>query len=72
MSDKWLVVKASGGSGLGDLIKSVLVGALYASLSKRIFVVDWAGSVYSDDGINIFPKIFKIKGLESQLELQIR
>ncbi|NNC98698.1 MAG: hypothetical protein HKN85_00810, partial [Gammaproteobacteria bacterium] len=58
MSRKWLVVKASGGGGLGDSIKSLLVAALYASLSGRTLVVDWSGGVYSDGDDNPFWRLF--------------
>lgn len=69
MTDKYLVVKASGGGGLGDSIKSVLVAALYASLSDRILVVDWLGSLYSDGQINPFNNLFEIKNIRSQEQL---
>lgn len=69
MTHKYLVVKASGGGGLGDSIKSVLVGALYASLSDRILVVDWFGGLYGNGEINPFYSLFEITNLKSQAQL---
>lgn len=66
MNKRYLLVKASGGGGLGDCIKSVLVAAKYAALSNRILVVDWAGGLYSAEGENPFYEFFAIRGLPAQ------
>ena len=69
MTDKWLVIKASGGGGLGDLIKSLLGAAVYASLTKRCLVVDWCGSVYDTEGVDIFESLFQLENLKVQKQL---
>ena len=69
MATKWLIVKASGGGGLGDLIKSALVGALYAKLTNRTLVVDWSNSIYSEDKTNLFPEFFEIQNLDFSISL---
>ena len=69
MSDKWLVLKASGGGGLGDSIKSLLVAAYYADLTNRVLVVDWRGSVYAEEGVDVFSYLFKLKNLKTQQPL---
>ena len=66
MTDKWLILKASGGGGLGDLIKSLLVAAVYASLTKRCLIVDWCGSVYDTDTVDIFEQLFQLENLSTQ------
>lgn len=60
-----LIVKGSGGGGLGDRIRAVLVGCIYAELSGRKIFIDWSDGLYSDKGINIFEVLFEIKNLES-------
>jgi len=69
MIDKWLVLKASGGGGLGDSIKSLLVAAYYAHLSQRTLVVDWRGSVYAEQGVDVFAHLFKLKNITTQRDL---
>lgn len=41
-----LVLKGSHGSGLGDLIRCLLVAVAYAKLSERPLFVDWRGGLY--------------------------
>lgn len=41
-----LVLKGSHGSGLGDLIRCLLVAIAYARLSDRRLFVDWRGGLY--------------------------
>ncbi len=66
---KALVLKASGGGGLGDSIKSVLAAALYANRSNRALYVDWSGGVYSADGLNPFGDFFELLNVQSIEEL---
>lgn len=61
--EKYLIVKASGGGGLGDCIKSLLVGILYAKHSERILLVDWSGGVYADAGSDPYPMFFSVEGV---------
>ena len=59
---KYHIVKVSS-SGLGDAIKSALVGAIYAKLSERSLVIDWRGSRYSKNNENVFYSLFSLSGL---------
>lgn len=60
---KYLIVKASGGGGLGDCIKSLLVAVLYAKHTGRIMVVDWTGGVYAETDIDPYSLFFSIRGV---------
>jgi hypothetical protein len=59
-----LVVKGSGGGGLGDRLWSVLVGILYCRLSGRAIFVDWTDGLYAEQGVNAFTELFSIRGIE--------
>lgn len=61
---KSLVLKATGGGGLGDCVKSVLTAAHYAKLSNRALYVDWSGGIYADKGQDPFYQFFKLVGVE--------
>ena len=60
-------VLVKGKAGLGNRMLSAMTGVLYAMLSQRNLVVDWSDSTYSDDGQNVFPKLFKVPNSEAQL-----
>ena len=60
-------VLVKGKAGLGNRMLSAMTGVLYAMLSQRNLVVDWSDSTYSDDGQNVFPKLFKVPNSEPQL-----
>lgn len=66
---KALVVKASGGGGLGDSVKAVVCAALYAERSQRALYVDWRGGVYDDGQNNMFDHILKVVGVDTLTEL---
>jgi hypothetical protein len=53
---RYLLVK--GRAGLGNRILGLLTAILYAGLSHRRLVVDWADRTYSDDGKNVFHRYF--------------
>jgi hypothetical protein len=53
---KYLLVK--GRVGLGNRIHSLLTGILYARLTGRRLVVDWSDHTYSNDGSNVFHRLF--------------
>jgi hypothetical protein len=54
-----LVLKGSHGSGLGDLIRCLLVAIAYAKLSKRRLYVDWRGGLYKHPPErNLFDDLF--------------
>ena len=61
MRDFILIVKGSGGGGLGDRIRSAIVGIIYAKLSNRKIYIDWSDGVYGDKGNNIFYLLFDVK-----------
>jgi hypothetical protein len=62
-------VLVKGKAGLGNRMLSAMTGILYAMLSERNLVVDWSDSTYSDDGQNVFPKLFKVPNSETQLPI---
>lgn len=64
-----LVVKGSGGGGLGDAIRSVLVGALYAQATNRSIYIDWTHGIFGQKGVNMFPGLFLLKNITSVTEL---
>jgi hypothetical protein len=59
-----LVVKGSGGGGLGDRLWSVLVGILYSRLSGRAIFIDWSDGLYAEQGVNAFTSLFSIQGVK--------
>jgi hypothetical protein len=60
---KALVVKGSGGGGLGDSIRVVLVGILYSKLSGRSFFVDWSHGLLGEKNVNVFNLVFQLRGV---------
>lgn len=54
-----LVVKSSRYAGLGDLIRSVLVGAEKAVELGRILCVDWRDTPYLRNGQDLFQELFE-------------
>lgn len=64
-----LVLKGSGGGGLGDKIWALLVAIMYARLSGRALHVDWRDTAYGDGTLNYFPLLFQLAGLSVQPRL---
>jgi hypothetical protein len=62
-------VLVKGKAGLGNRMLSAMTGILYAMLSQRNLVIDWSDSTYSDDGQNVFPKLFRAPNSETQLPI---
>lgn len=62
-SEALIVIKGSGGGGLGDRIRAALVGFLYAELTGRAVFVDWRDGVYGPEGLNVFDLLFRIRSL---------
>lgn len=56
IKNNFLLVK--GKAGLGNRMLCALTGILYSRLAKRGLVMDWGDVTYSDDGSNVFPKLF--------------
>jgi hypothetical protein len=48
--EKYLLVKSSVGSGLGDRIRAVLSAILYAQQSDRRIKIMWDDGLYGPDG----------------------
>jgi hypothetical protein len=53
---RFLLVK--GRAGLGNRMLSALTGLLYARLSGRRLLIDWSDPTYSQDGSNVFHRLF--------------
>lgn len=58
---KTVIVKGSR-AGLGDLLRAVTLGILYAKNSNRRVFVDWSDGYYSEMGKNAFPEAFEVRG----------
>jgi len=59
-----VVVKGSGGAGLGDKIFALIVAGMYSRLTGRILYVDWRDRTYGDGARNYFPDLFQTVGLQ--------
>lgn len=59
--DRYLLVK--GFAGLGNRIECLLTCVMYAKLTGRTLVVDWADPTYGRGGENVFPRLFSLTGL---------
>jgi hypothetical protein len=69
MSQRTLILKGSGGAGLGDKLWAVVVGIMYARLTERVLVVDWRDTTYGDGTKNYFPDLFSLSEIEHILDL---
>lgn len=63
--DRYVLVK--GKAGLGNRMMSAMTGILYAMLSSRRVVIDWSDFTYSNDGENVFPRLFSTPNFEASL-----
>jgi hypothetical protein len=59
---RFLLVK--GRAGLGNRMLSALTGILYSRLAGRRLIVDWSDRVYSNDGSNVFHRLFRCSGCD--------
>ncbi|MDF2388907.1 hypothetical protein JMG10_46270, partial [Nostoc ellipsosporum NOK] len=66
-NNKYLLIK--GRAGLGNRILCLLGSILYAQLTSRKLIVDWSDPTYSDDGSNIFSKLFTIDNVEQTTDI---
>jgi hypothetical protein len=69
MSTRTLILKGSGGAGLGDKLWAVVVGIMYARLTDRVLIVDWRDTTYGDGTNNYFPDLFSLSEIEHSLIL---
>ncbi|HEY2251127.1 MAG TPA: nodulation protein NodZ [Planctomycetaceae bacterium] len=60
---EYLVVKGSGGAGLGDKILALIVAGMYARLTNRLLYIDWKDRTYGDASRNYFHDLFHTVGL---------
>ena len=60
-----VVVKGSGGGGLGDAIRAVLAGIAYSKASQRMLHVDWSHSLLAEPGVNAFNQLFELLDVSS-------
>jgi hypothetical protein len=58
-----VVVKSSGGGGLGDSIRTLVTGIDYALKSGRSLHVDWSDGLYGPVGENVFDRFFELTDL---------
>jgi hypothetical protein len=65
-----LVIKSSGGGGIGDNIRSLIAGIDYARRSGRSIYVDWSDGMFGPEGINVFSDFFEILGLPTVSDLK--
>ncbi len=61
----YVLVKATAGAGLGDRLRSVITGILYARKSGRQLVVAWDDGLYGPYGEDVFVRLFELTGLPS-------
>lgn len=64
-TDPLVMVKGTGGAGLGDLIRALLAGLHYATVSGRGLVPCWDDGLYGPIGENVFPRLLHLTGIVS-------
>ncbi|MDV6033273.1 MAG: hypothetical protein F9B45_24940 [Phycisphaera sp. RhM] len=60
-TEKFVVVKGSGGAGLGDRICGLAVGIAYAQITGRTLFVDWRDRAFQSQEDNLFPKLLTVR-----------
>ena len=60
----YVIIKGSGGAGLGDRICGLAVGILYAKHCGRTLYVDWRDRAFGTHQRNLFPELFCIEGVQ--------
>jgi len=58
---RFLVVKPTG--GMGNRLLGLMCAVPYCLMTGRQLYVDWSDFMYSDRGENVFPRLFKIRGV---------
>ena len=59
-----LLIKSTGGAGLGDSIRALLSGLHYATVSGRRLAVAWDDGLYGERGVNVFPELLRLVGFD--------
>ncbi|MFZ1575533.1 MAG: nodulation protein NodZ [Chromatiaceae bacterium] len=57
---RWVLLKSTGGAGIGDLVRAVLSALHYAHVTGRALSVQWADGLYGPAGTNVFPHLFEL------------
>lgn len=65
--DKFLLIK--GVAGIANRVLCLLSGIVYAQIADRKLIVDWSDKLYSNDGSNIFPKLFTLSNVHQVIEI---
>jgi len=60
-SQRYLMVKPTG--GMGNRLLGIMCAVPYCLMTGRQLYVDWSDFMYSDRGENVFPMLFKIRGV---------
>lgn len=58
---RFLVVKPTG--GMGNRLLGLMCAVPYSLMTGRQLYVDWSDFMYSDRGENVFPRLFKLRGV---------
>ena len=64
-SGKTLLVKSTGGAGLGDSIRALLAGLHYATVSGRRLAVAWDDGLYGERGVDVFPELLRLVDVDT-------
>jgi hypothetical protein len=64
-----LIVKGSGGAGLGDKVWALIVAIMYARLTDRTLIVDWRDTTYGDGTRNYFHDLFQLHAIDHSLTI---
>ncbi len=64
-TERFLIVKGSGGAGLGDKLRALISAIVYAQWSGRTLYVDWNDPAYGDGIRNYFPDLFRLEGIRT-------
>ena len=60
---KYVVLKGSGGAGLGDRICGLAAAILYARWSNRVLFIDWRDRAFGSQTSNLFPFLLRVRGV---------
>lgn len=67
--ERYVLVKAFRGGGLGDALRAVILALLYAEQTDRRVVVDWSDGSFDLEGEEAFSKLFRLNEPHGQVSL---
>jgi hypothetical protein len=67
--ERYVLVKAFRGGGLGDALRAVIRALLYADRTGRKVIVDWSDGSFGLEGEEAFSKLFKLEEPHGQVSL---